>query len=211
MRGAKQVPTDRVMERRSVAAVGKRGLKIRPRLAVKRRALKAATAGRGVKSQPLRIRTNCLHFEIFEGEAAHKQHAFRPGSLVAGHVVLVERGVAVVNLFGKATAFVAEDESREFGDTSPIVESEAKTEAPAAAEVPAGETAAQAAGDATPSESGAEAPSPVSADAEATPAEAAAAPTTPVENAPADETAPSTEAAAALKPPARPKKAAKVM
>ncbi len=48
---------------------------------------------------------------FFEG--GPRAHAFRAGEIIAGRVERVERGVIVVDLFGKATAFVDEFEPRE--------------------------------------------------------------------------------------------------
>ncbi len=56
---------------------------------------------------------NALPFSRYFPDTGGRRHILSPGEVVAGRVLRVERGVAVLDLFGRGTAFATETEPRE--------------------------------------------------------------------------------------------------
>jgi small subunit ribosomal protein S1 len=56
---------------------------------------------------------NALPFSRYFPDTGGRRHILSPGEVVAGRVVSVERGVAVLDLFGRGVAFATETEPRE--------------------------------------------------------------------------------------------------
>jgi len=79
---------------------------------------------------------NALPFSRYFPDTGGRRHILSPGEVVAGRVVSVERGVAVLDLFGRGIAFATETEPREIPEppAEPHTEDDHGAEATAASD-----------------------------------------------------------------------------
>src|SRR5690606_35407738 len=80
---------------------------------------------------------NALPFSRYFPDTGGRRHILSPGEVVAGRVVSVSRGVAVLDLFGRGTAFATETEPREIPEPPAEPNTEEHAEEASAASDPA--------------------------------------------------------------------------
>lgn len=108
--------------------------KKRRRRKKKKPAGEGAQAEGGAPAKPKKDLSSLPFGKYFEGGA--RKHAFAPGEIVAGRVASGSEGAFVVDLFGKATAFVDAREPAE-PEALPVIETPAVVETPTEAAAPA--------------------------------------------------------------------------